>query len=116
MQKALNECRENFGFPGRTFSFWERLFYLRIKCPRWCDEDDGLYTFFRHKDRLLENGEVVWGHVVQANRLLFSLFTFFTLRLLLFFLLLYMLLLFHIFLSSNCYTQRVLFFFLVVSL
>ena len=72
MQKALNECRERFGPPGRTFSFWERLFYLRVKCRAGRDEDDDLNTFFRHKDRLLENGEVVWGHVVQANALLFS--------------------------------------------
>lgn len=72
MEKSLQACRENFGPPGRTFSFWERLFYLRVKRPRWCSDDDELSTFFRHKDRLLENGVVVWGHIVQANRLLFS--------------------------------------------
>lgn len=72
MQKALDECRTNFGPPGRAFSFWERLSYLRIKCPSWCSDTDDLTIFFRHKDRLLENGEVVWGHIVQANSLLFS--------------------------------------------
>ena len=29
VQQLLVECRKNFGFPGRSFSLWEQLTYLR---------------------------------------------------------------------------------------
>lgn len=40
--------------------------------PAWLRGADPLYGAYVHGERLLRNGEVVWGHVVQANTLLFS--------------------------------------------
>jgi len=71
MQRLLEQCRRNFGPPGRHFSLWDRLTYLRIGRPAWCDRSDGFGVFFNEKHYLLSHGDVVWGHVVQANDVLF---------------------------------------------
>lgn len=62
-----------FGEPGeRSFGFFERLFYLRIKRPIWCDATDDLYTLFENKNNLINYGNIVWGCIVQANNSLFQ--------------------------------------------
>ena len=72
MQHLLTQCRENFGSPGRSFSLWEQLTYLRTGRPAWCDGSDGLGIFFKKRNDLLKHGQVVWGHIVQANQVLFK--------------------------------------------
>ena len=74
MVEILYECRENFGKAPRKFSLWDRLTYLRMPRPIWLhlNPRDGLRTLFERLPDLLETGIVVWGHIVQANRMLFS--------------------------------------------
>jgi hypothetical protein len=72
VQQLLAECRKNFGMPGRAFSLWDRLTYLRTGRPAWCDRSDRLGLFFENRNDLLKHGQVVWGHIVQANVALFS--------------------------------------------
>ena len=71
MPALLAECRHNFGPPGRPLSFWDRLTYLRIPRPAWCVSSDQMTQFFRGKNRLLREGEVLWGHIIQANALIY---------------------------------------------
>jgi len=71
MQHLLDQCRENFGFPERSFSFWTRFSYLYTE-RGWCRKTDRLSIFFDQRDDLLKHGEVVWGHIVQANERLFE--------------------------------------------
>lgn len=73
MQELLKQARRNFDEPGhRDFSWLDRTFYLNISRPMWCGRSDALFSLFENKKRLLANGIVVWGHIVQANVLLFE--------------------------------------------
>lgn len=72
MQHLLDQCREDFGSPERSFSLWERLTYLHTGRPDWCGKADGLGVFFKTRNDLLKHGQVVWGHIVQANMVLFK--------------------------------------------
>lgn len=72
-QQDLEECRQQFGAPGRRrFRMREGLCYLNIKRPIWCGKQDELWNLFKHKQQVLCHGEIVWGHIVQANTLLFK--------------------------------------------
>lgn len=68
----IQHCREKIGPPPRTFPWLQRKSYLRISRPAWCGPDEKLGVFFDNKDELLKHGVVMWGHVVQANSLLFE--------------------------------------------
>src|SRR6185503_6162156 len=57
--------------PPRKIGWWS-LRELRLKRPRWNRSDGRFEAIFRHQDMLLEHGHVVWGHVIQANALLFE--------------------------------------------
>lgn len=70
--ELLNECRRKFGPAPRRFSLIDRFSYLTVQRPNWCREDEPLSRFFTGQRRLTERGEVVWGHVVQANSLLYK--------------------------------------------
>lgn len=74
MRRLLQDCIENFGAAPRRFSWWDRLTYLPIPKPRWLRErpTDGLRILFQNAGRSFSEGVVVWGHIVQANRLMFS--------------------------------------------
>lgn len=72
-QKELESCRKNFGAPGqRSFSFFDKLFYMNVRKPIWCGKNDDLHQFFENKWSVFKNGVVVWAHLVQANQLLFK--------------------------------------------
>ena len=71
-QELLFQCRDNFGAAPRSLGLWNRYVYLQVPRPRWCTEGEGLYPFFCGLGDLLKFGDVVWGHVVQANRLMFT--------------------------------------------
>ncbi|MBL8889841.1 MAG: hypothetical protein JNL67_07660 [Planctomycetaceae bacterium] len=73
MQHLLETARRNFGPPGtRKFSWLDKMFYLHIPTPSWCDSNDDLFAVFQNQQQLLENGVVVWAHIIQANCLLFE--------------------------------------------
>lgn len=66
----LNGCRERFGPAPRRFGWYDRTTYLHVFRPAWCKTDD-LRVYFENRERLLREGIIVWGHVVQANEKLF---------------------------------------------
>jgi hypothetical protein len=74
MNRLLAQCVAAFGPPPRTFSWRDRMTYLRVRGPRirlmLCG--DALNGLFRNLGSLLAEGSVVWGHIVQANELLFE--------------------------------------------
>lgn len=45
---------------------------ILAKTPHWLKHDDGLNEILQYQKRLLIEGAVVWGVVVQANELLFA--------------------------------------------
>lgn len=47
------------------------LAYLQIMPPKWM-KDDALYEQMNQLAKLYKTGKVVWAHVVQANRMLWS--------------------------------------------
>lgn len=74
MPNPIHECIENFGLAPRRLSLWDRLTYFRIPRPRWlpANSSDGLSTLFQNLHTLFTEGTVVWGHIIQANALLFQ--------------------------------------------
>lgn len=74
MDEILFDCQANFGDAPRSFSLWDRLTYLRMPRPLWlrANPTDDLRLLFKHLPKLLTSGVVIWGHIIQANRLLFS--------------------------------------------
>ncbi len=75
MLDYLQECRENFGEAPRTFSWWDRLTYLRVPSkPAWlkASPDDKIMTYFDYFADVMRDGKVVWGHVIQANYQMFE--------------------------------------------
>lgn len=74
MLEILHQCAQNLGPSPRKFKFWERFSYLTLDPPIWLllDNSDELNTVFKYQKELLKNGVLVWGHLIQANTLLFS--------------------------------------------
>jgi hypothetical protein len=73
-QNRLNDwlqiCQKNFGAAPRSFNWIDRITYLSIRTPLWA-QNDTLQTFFKNQSRLMCQGNLVWGQVVQANTALF---------------------------------------------
>lgn len=71
---SVEDCVARFGPSPRTFSWWDRWTYLRIPTPAWVsgNPDEALAAFFAEAPRILREGTVVWGAIVQANALLFE--------------------------------------------
>lgn len=74
MANPIHECIENFGPAPRRLSLWDRLTYFRIARPSWLrrNPSDRLKSLFDNFYMLFTKGTVVWGHIIQANRLLFQ--------------------------------------------
>jgi hypothetical protein len=74
MQRLLQQCRENFGFAPRNFSWWDRLTYLRVQRPTWLHDnpDDEFRTHFSNLGKLWREGTIVWGCIVQANYIVYE--------------------------------------------
>lgn len=74
--KVLELCREQLGSPPREIDR-EQQRYMRVQLPLlmrlflWL-RGDKLSIILRDQRHLWTHGQVVWGHVVQANSLLFS--------------------------------------------
>jgi hypothetical protein len=70
--QLLEECRRRFGPPPRSFPSGQQH-YLTIRPPAWCRlRMDPLMRLYKNQDRIRQQGRVVWGHLVQANQLLFQ--------------------------------------------
>ncbi len=74
MQEMIRECIANFGPAPRDLSFWDRLTYFRVPTPSWLRQcpTDKLTIIFANLRSLFSEGVVVWGHVIQANALMFE--------------------------------------------
>lgn len=74
MDQTLQYCADKFGVPPRKFSVFARWGYLRIPYPEWVvdNEDDPILMLWGGMKRLRREGIITWGHVVQANELLFE--------------------------------------------
>ncbi len=73
MEAALDACRDRFGPVPRRFDAHTRQ-KLAVELPQWLaqEPDHPLYHHLKNLGRLWATGELVWGHIVQANRLLFD--------------------------------------------
>ncbi|MCP4695128.1 MAG: hypothetical protein GY859_44280, partial [Desulfobacterales bacterium] len=73
MAALLQKTRARFGYAPRSFSLGQRL-YNHIRIPSAMrDVADGAYKFiYRDQNLLMNRGRVVWGHIIQANELLFK--------------------------------------------
>lgn len=69
MESLLSACRENFGPPPRRIPWLERP-YLHARAPQWAAHDD-LRRVIRDRNRLLTQGRIVLGAVVEANTALY---------------------------------------------
>lgn len=71
-EHSLFQTREIFGPPPRRFGFWRYFFGIWIRIPPWLPITDKLFHFWLHQRRLVNEGDIVWGHLVQANTYLFT--------------------------------------------
>lgn len=71
-RRWLADCRELLGPRPRRFSWWTRFGYLFIPRPSWVHRDQLQVLFKEFRDVIMVHGQVVWGHLVQANGTLFS--------------------------------------------
>lgn len=73
-REMIAECANNFGTAPRSISLWDNLTYWRVVRPEWLyqNPNDQLETLFLNLSKLKRNGQVVWGHFIQANNQLFS--------------------------------------------
>ena len=74
MLDPISHCASVFGEAPREFSFMDRWSYLRVGKPLWLwlSPADPLTILFRNMRTLFQEGTVVWGHIIQANQLMFA--------------------------------------------
>lgn len=74
MNNTLNQCKDFYGNPPRSISLWERSTYFHIPKPiwLWLSPSDEINVLFKNLPHVFRNGVVVWGHIIQANELLFE--------------------------------------------
>lgn len=74
MQDIIEQCYQRFRAAPRRLPLLDRLFHLRIPRPEWLREDptDALQVLFDNLDTTYKHGRIVWGHVIQANNLMFQ--------------------------------------------
>jgi len=73
VEEILHESREDLAQERVRRGFFPSLH--SFDPPSWMGQPkrgDKLYPFFRDQQLLLSFGKVVWGHIVQANSLLFE--------------------------------------------
>lgn len=68
----IRSCRELFGQAPRTCRPDDRLALDPDLERAFREDDDVLLGILRDQDVLLSRGRVVWGHLVQANQILFD--------------------------------------------
>lgn len=70
-RQAIAATRQSFRSHQVKPSWWKRL-TESMRPPGWMPTDDALREVYRQQWTLIEKGRVVWGHIVQANKLLFE--------------------------------------------
>ena len=71
--EVIGRCRDLFGPPPRPFSSpADRIALSPELHESFVESGDGLLRILEDQDRLLANGRVFWGHLVQANQILFD--------------------------------------------
>jgi hypothetical protein len=75
VRELIEGCRKQFGDPPREFGRAEQE-ELRLRLGRWRHfkwwlKGDKLCTILRDQWKLHGNGRVVWGYLVQVNKVLF---------------------------------------------
>lgn len=68
---AIATTRTAYAASGRAPGMLERWFG-GLRAPSWLPADDALRRIYDDQWRLRRDGRVVWGHIVQANALLFE--------------------------------------------
>ncbi|MBS0265991.1 MAG: hypothetical protein JSS02_28930, partial [Planctomycetes bacterium] len=73
-QTIIEQCWDAFGHSPRRISLWDKWTLWLMDKPEWLqnNSDDDLRLVFENWGRLIREGAVVWGHVVQANGMLFE--------------------------------------------
>jgi hypothetical protein len=76
VRDLIERCRKKFGDPPRKLGEAEQN-ELRIRLGawrhiKWWFNRDKLCTILRDQDELQDYGRIVWGYLVQANSLLFT--------------------------------------------
>jgi hypothetical protein len=72
MNSILRECRTRFGDPPRSLSLGQKLRFRIYPSFRERLSYDPLLRIYDDQKKLRDRGRVVWGHIVQANILLFG--------------------------------------------
>ena len=68
----LQACRNVIGDPPRRFSLRDRRDHLSLPPPKWVTPTEPFSRYFEDYKRVLREGRLVWGAVVQANDHLFG--------------------------------------------
>lgn len=71
MKTWIEACRANFGPPPRRFT-WSEWFHLLMVPIDPAIYFGSLLSIYFRQGTLRKTGEIVWGHIVQANNELFS--------------------------------------------
>lgn len=74
MSSFLVEIENRLGPPPRNIGLWNWFTYVKIRRPTWLYEfpDDQIQVLLDHQDVLFQEGVIVWGKLLQANRQLFG--------------------------------------------
>lgn len=72
MEHLLQQCTQRFGRVPRRFWPWTRG-YMNIPDPFWLKDfpKEELGKVFKYAPNVFATGRVVWGHIIQANALLY---------------------------------------------
>ncbi|MEB3754669.1 hypothetical protein [Acinetobacter sp. MD2(2019)] len=70
-KSIIQEIRDNFNQQNKFIRYIQNLF-LKSNPPSWMTADDPLIELYRQQSLLLNEGQIVWAAIVQANNLLFS--------------------------------------------
>jgi hypothetical protein len=69
---VIRSCRDSFGPPPRTCRREDRIVLSPERQQAFVERNDGLLPVLEDQDRLLMHGQVFWGQLVQANKVLFD--------------------------------------------
>ncbi len=74
MNQTIRKCISNFGDAPRRFSLLDRLTYLQVSKPAWLRSNptDKLSIHFNNLSSVFTNGMITWGHVIQANVMMYE--------------------------------------------
>lgn len=71
-KNILLDIENNIGKPGRKFSFIDKLTWLKLDKPQWNWKDDDIAILINNWHRVFKEGKLTWGHIIQANVLMFE--------------------------------------------